>query len=67
MIDVLSFNPFKTILADLCDNFCRNEGVCLKDKTGTPYCQCAGSFTGPCTLPSVWTANAAVDIRATQV
>ena len=27
-------------------NFCRNEGICLKDKDGDPYCQCAGSFTG---------------------
>merc|ERR1711868_128644 len=24
----------------------RNEGICLKDKKGSPYCQCAGSFTG---------------------
>merc|ERR1712213_94628 len=22
------------------------EGICLKDKKGNPYCQCAGSFTG---------------------
>ncbi len=31
---------------DLCDGYCRNEGICLKDKKGNPYCQCAGSFTG---------------------
>jgi hypothetical protein len=31
---------------DNCLDFCRNEGVCLKDKHGNPYCQCAGSFTG---------------------
>jgi hypothetical protein len=31
---------------DVCHEYCRNEGVCLKDKVGSPYCQCAGSFTG---------------------
>jgi hypothetical protein len=31
---------------DNCLDFCKNEGVCLKDKHGNPYCQCAGSFTG---------------------
>ena len=30
----------------MCFDFCHNEGVCLKDKQGNPYCQCAGSFTG---------------------
>lgn len=30
----------------MCKDYCRNEGICLKDKTGNPYCQCAGSFTG---------------------
>jgi hypothetical protein len=23
------------------------QGVCLKDKYGQAYCQCAGSFAGP--------------------
>lgn len=32
--------------ADRCKDYCRNEGICLKDKQGSPYCQCAGSFTG---------------------
>lgn len=31
---------------DRCTDHCRNEGVCLKDKQGNPFCQCAGSFTG---------------------
>jgi len=31
---------------DPCDGFCRNSGLCLKNKKGEPYCQCAGSFTG---------------------
>ena len=31
---------------DLCTDYCHNEGTCLKDKEGNPYCQCAGSFTG---------------------
>ena len=31
---------------DLCDGFCFNEGDCLKDNDGNPFCQCAGSFTG---------------------
>lgn len=31
---------------DKCDGFCRNGGICLKNKEGEPYCQCAGSFTG---------------------
>lgn len=31
---------------DNCLNYCRNEGECLKDKHGNPYCHCAGSFTG---------------------
>ena len=31
---------------DKCDGFCRNDGTCLKNKEGEPYCQCAGSFTG---------------------
>lgn len=33
-------------LLDRCTDHCRNEGVCLKDKQGNPFCQCAGSFTG---------------------
>ncbi len=41
--------------ADLCDNYCHNEGTCLKDKQGMPYCQCAGSFTGKlCETKSVF-------------
>jgi len=32
---------------DTCEEKCRNEGLCLKDKFGEAYCQCAGSFTGP--------------------
>jgi len=31
---------------DSCLGLCRNEGLCLKDRYGEPYCQCAGSFTG---------------------
>lgn len=31
---------------DKCDGYCRNDGTCLKNKEGEPYCQCAGSFTG---------------------
>ena len=32
---------------DKCDNFCKNDGVCKKQKiTGEPYCQCIGSYTG---------------------
>jgi len=30
----------------LCIDYCFNEGQCLKDKQGRPYCNCAGSFTG---------------------
>jgi len=31
---------------DTCEGRCQNEGVCVKDKYGVAYCQCAGSFTG---------------------
>merc|ERR1712004_278365 len=31
---------------DTCVGRCQNEGVCVKDKYGVAYCQCAGSFTG---------------------
>merc|ERR1712223_514936 len=31
---------------DRCDGRCRNQGQCLKDKAGNPYCQCAGSYYG---------------------
>merc|ERR1712079_614833 len=31
---------------DVCQDRCRNQGTCLKDKAGNPYCQCVGSFTG---------------------
>lgn len=31
----------------MCDNFCDNSGLCVKDLKGTPSCRCAGSFTGP--------------------
>ena len=31
---------------DACEGFCRNDGICLKNKLGQPYCQCAGSFAG---------------------
>jgi len=31
---------------DMCDGFCRNDGICLKTTLGQPYCQCAGSFAG---------------------
>ena len=32
---------------DLCDGFCINDGQCLKNREGKPYCTCVGSFTGP--------------------
>jgi hypothetical protein len=32
---------------DKCDNFCKNDGKCRRDRaTGEPYCQCTGSYTG---------------------
>jgi len=31
---------------DTCEDRCRNEGRCVKDKYGEARCQCAGSFTG---------------------
>merc|ERR1712024_327922 len=31
---------------DRCEGRCRNQGQCLKDKAGNPYCQCAGSYYG---------------------
>lgn len=31
---------------DVCDNYCENEGVCVKDSKGQPSCRCIGSFTG---------------------
>lgn len=31
---------------DVCDGYCDNEGICLKDSRGQPSCNCRGSFTG---------------------
>ena len=31
---------------DTCTGRCQNEGICVKDKLGVAFCQCAGSFTG---------------------
>lgn len=36
-----------SIDADVCDDYCENEGNCVKDsRTGAPSCRCIGSFTG---------------------
>lgn len=32
--------------SDVCDGYCDNEGVCVKDVRGQPSCRCIGSFTG---------------------
>ncbi|KZS05970.1 Notch 2 [Daphnia magna] len=40
-------NPTDFICMDKCDNFCKNDGKCRRDRaTGEPYCQCTGSYTG---------------------
>lgn len=31
---------------DVCDGYCDNDGVCVKDIRGQPSCRCIGSFTG---------------------
>ncbi|KAK5649547.1 hypothetical protein RI129_000576 [Pyrocoelia pectoralis] len=31
---------------DVCENYCENEGSCIKDVRGQPTCRCVGSFTG---------------------
>jgi len=31
---------------DMCEGFCKNDGICLRTSLGQPYCQCAGSFAG---------------------
>lgn len=37
---------FLNFFLDVCDNYCQNEGVCVKDIKGQPSCRCIGSFTG---------------------
>jgi hypothetical protein len=32
---------------DTCSDYCKNEGLCLKDQLGQPKCHCQGSFAGP--------------------
>lgn len=39
-------NNFQKFFADVCDKYCENEGVCVKDIKGQPSCRCIGSFTG---------------------
>ncbi|ENN80781.1 hypothetical protein YQE_02790, partial [Dendroctonus ponderosae] len=40
------FNGTGKECTDSCDGYCENEGVCVKDVSGTPSCRCIGSFTG---------------------
>lgn len=37
---------FLIYFLDVCDKYCDNEGVCVKDIKGQPSCRCIGSFTG---------------------
>lgn len=40
-------SPTDFTCMDKCDNFCKNDGKCRRDRaTGEPYCQCTGSYTG---------------------
>lgn len=36
----------KFLVSDMCDGFCENKGVCIKDIRGNPTCRCVGSFIG---------------------
>lgn len=40
------FNGTGTECVDVCDGYCDNEGICVKDIRGQPSCRCIGSFTG---------------------
>jgi len=31
---------------DMCEGFCKNDGLCVRTTLGLPKCQCAGSFVG---------------------
>ena len=43
----LHARPTDFACMDRCDNFCKNDGKCRRDKAnGEPYCQCTGSYTG---------------------
>lgn len=37
---------YNYFVADLCEGFCENKGVCIKDIRGNPTCRCVGSFIG---------------------
>jgi hypothetical protein len=40
------FNGTGVECTDVCDGYCDNDGVCVKDVRGQPSCRCIGSFTG---------------------
>ncbi|XP_058454733.1 uncharacterized protein LOC131432461 isoform X2 [Malaya genurostris] len=40
------FNGTGMHCTDVCDGFCENSGLCVKDIKGIPSCRCKGSFTG---------------------
>jgi len=31
---------------NVCEGRCKNQGTCVTDELGNPFCQCVGSFTG---------------------
>lgn len=40
------FNGTGKECTDVCEGYCENDGVCVKDVRGQPTCRCIGSFTG---------------------
>ncbi|XP_071439306.1 uncharacterized protein uif isoform X2 [Hetaerina americana] len=40
------YNGTGKVCLDVCEDFCENEGTCVKDSRGQPSCRCIGSFTG---------------------